>query len=243
MASANPWFRMYSEFSHDPKVQMMTEAMQRRYMMLMCMRCSNTLVTLHETEVAFHLRITEQELAETKALFVQKGFIDSSWNLLNWGKRQMLSDTSNVRVARHRALQKEKQQEQGNGDVTLQKRKSNVLDTEEIRRDKNKKNTKATVVATPDGVSQKVWSDFLKTRKTKVTDTAIDGIRREAERAGITLETALETCCARGWQSFRSDWLRETKNGQPVNKQTALEDRNRAVAERWASRGMLPGAI
>lgn len=97
---------MYSEFSHDPKVQMMTEAMQRRYMMLMCMRCSNTLVTLHETEVAFHLRITEQELAETKALFVQKGFIDSSWNLLNWEKRQMLSDTSNVRVARHRALQK-----------------------------------------------------------------------------------------------------------------------------------------
>ncbi len=224
MASANPWFRMYSEFSHDPKVQMMTEAMQRRYMMLMCMRCSNTLVTLHETEVAFHLRITEQELAETKALFVQKGFIDSSWNLLNWEKRQMLSDTSNVRVARHRALQKEKQQEQGNGDVTLQKRKSNVLDTEEIRRDKNKKNTKATVVATPDGVSQKVWSDFLKTRKTKVTDTAIDGIRREAERAGITLETALETSCARGWQSFKAEWLHGEKPGPP-------------------SGGLLPGAI
>jgi hypothetical protein len=43
---SNPWFRMYSEFAHDPKVQMMTEVMQRRYIMLMCMRCSNAIVTV-----------------------------------------------------------------------------------------------------------------------------------------------------------------------------------------------------
>lgn len=96
--------------------------------------------------------------------------------------------------------------------------------------------------APPDGVSPKVWADFLKTRKTKVTDTAIDGIRREADKAGISLETALETSCARGWQSFRADWMREGANGQPINKQTALEDRNRAVAQRWASRGNQTGA-
>ena len=65
---SSPWFRLYSEFAHDPKVQMMTEVMQRRYIMILCMRCSNTLVTLHETEVAFHLRISNAELAETKAL-------------------------------------------------------------------------------------------------------------------------------------------------------------------------------
>ena len=43
------WFRLYSEFSTDPKVQMMPEALQRRYVMLMCMRCSNVLATLHAT--------------------------------------------------------------------------------------------------------------------------------------------------------------------------------------------------
>ena len=42
---ANPWLRMYAEFAHDPKVQMMLEVMQRRYIMLMCMRCSNAPVT------------------------------------------------------------------------------------------------------------------------------------------------------------------------------------------------------
>lgn len=142
---SNPWFRMYSEFSHDPKVQMMSEAMQRRYIMFMCLRCSNSLVTLHETEIAFHLRISETDMAETKSLFVSKGFIDKDFNLLNWEKRQFASDTSNARVAKHRALQKEKQNDAGNVDVTLLKRNVNALDTEQNRTDTDKKKESSTV--------------------------------------------------------------------------------------------------
>ena len=235
---SNPWFRMYSEFSHDPKVQMLSEAMQRRYIMVMCMRCSNALVTLHEKEIAFHLRITEQELAETKALFVSKGFIDSDWNLLNWEKRQMPSDTSNARVAKHRALSKAKQEDACNVTEPLPKQEGNAL--EEIRVDKkrvDKKNT-ATAVAPPDGVSQKVWADFLKTRKTKVTDTAIDGIRREADKAGISLETALETSCARGWQSFRAEWMREGVNATktPISFKQSDDDIGMARWEEMTGR-------
>ena len=141
---ANPWFRMYAEFAHDPKVQMLSEAMQRRYMMIMCMRCSNALVTLHETEIAFHLRISESDLAETKALFVSKGFINADWELLNWEKRQFSSDTSNARVAKHRLLLKEKQEAPSNGNVTLLKRKSNALDTDtDTDTDTDKKDTNA----------------------------------------------------------------------------------------------------
>ncbi len=36
---SNAWFRLYHEFSADPKVQMLSEADQRRYIMLLCMRC------------------------------------------------------------------------------------------------------------------------------------------------------------------------------------------------------------
>ena len=154
---ANPWFRMYAEFATDPKVQMMTETMQRRYVMLLCMRCSNDLVTLHDEEVAFQLRISAEEMAETKALFIKKGFVDSAWNVLNWDKRQFASDTSNARVAKHRALQKEKQKEQGNGDVTLQKQKANALDTDtdtDIKEDKSSlsASTNPTDDETDDGV-------------------------------------------------------------------------------------------
>lgn len=126
---SNPWFRMYAEFAHDPKVQMLSETMQRRYVMLMCMRCSNGIVTLHETEIAFHLRITDAELANTKALFISKGFIDDEWNLLNWDKRQFKSDSSAERVSRHRANKKEV----SNADVTLHEIKCNALDTEQIQ--------------------------------------------------------------------------------------------------------------
>lgn len=131
---ANPWFRMYSEFANDPKVQMMNEAMQRRYVMIMCMRCSNDLVTLHETEIAFHLRITEDELEETKSLFIRKGFVDEDWNVLNWDKRQFVSDSSSARVARHRRNKKES----GNDGETLQKQDSNVIEQIQNRTDTDK---------------------------------------------------------------------------------------------------------
>jgi uncharacterized protein YdaU (DUF1376 family) len=67
-------------------------------------------------------------------------------------------------------------------------------------------------VATPEGVTDSVWQDWLSLRKTKkaaVTQTAIDGIAREASKAGVSLQTALETCCARGWTGFKADWLKE----------------------------------
>ena len=127
---SNPWFRMYAEFAHDPKVQMLTEVMQRRYVMLMCMRCSNALVTLQADEIAFHLRIDAAQLEETKTLFLAKGFINEAWELLNWEKRQFSSDTSAQRVAKHRAAKKAAEEAARNGHVTLPQQKSNALDTD-----------------------------------------------------------------------------------------------------------------
>lgn len=62
-------------------------------------------------------------------------------------------------------------------------------------------------LATPDGVSSSVWSDFLAVRKAPMTQAALDGIQREAEKAGWGLEDALKKCCTRGWQSFKADWV------------------------------------
>jgi hypothetical protein len=102
---SNPWFRMYHEWDSDPKVQMMSEPMQRRLVMLFCLQCKGE--TLHETELAFHWRISEEELAKTKALFTSKGFIDENWNLANWNRRQFLSDSSTDRVRRFRSGKKQ----------------------------------------------------------------------------------------------------------------------------------------
>jgi uncharacterized protein YdaU (DUF1376 family) len=69
---------------------------------------------------------------------------------------------------------------------------------------------KATVVATPVGVSQSVWDDFKTLRKAKkapITQRAIDGLIAEAKKANWTLEQALIECCVRGWQAFKAEWV------------------------------------
>jgi hypothetical protein len=73
----------------------------------------------------------------------------------------------------------------------------------------------------PLNVSQSVWDDFIVIRnkvKKPFTETALKIIQRESQKAGLTLEQALETCCARGWQGFESSWVQKdsnlTKTGQ-----------------------------
>lgn len=111
---ANPWFRMYAEFATDPKVQMMSEANQRRFIMLLCLRCSNDDETLRDDEVAFQLRISEDEWTQTKAAFLAKGLINESNTPAAWDKRQFVSDSSAERVRKHREKKKEAVKRQRN---------------------------------------------------------------------------------------------------------------------------------
>lgn len=81
---------------------------------------------------------------------------------------------------------------------------------EHTNEQKNTARARLPALAKPDGVSQQTWSDWLQLRKTlkaAVTQTAIDGIAREAALAGYTLEQALVTCCANGWRGFKAAWV------------------------------------
>jgi uncharacterized protein YdaU (DUF1376 family) len=86
-----------------------------------------------------------------------------------------------------------------------------TINQEPLTNNQKPKREKATVVATPEGVSDSVWQDFLKIRKAKkalVTQTVIAGIQKQADEVGWTLEAALTECVVRGWQSFRADWVK-----------------------------------
>lgn len=130
------WFRMYAEFASDPKVQMLSECYQRRYMMLLCLRCSNGDVTLQDTEVAFQLRIDVTEWMQTKGVLVEKNLINDSNQPTSWDKRQFASDSSAERVARHRANKKE----QCNVTVTPPEKEK---ETEKESKKENKTNVEA----------------------------------------------------------------------------------------------------
>jgi uncharacterized protein YdaU (DUF1376 family) len=86
--------------------------------------------------------------------------------------------------------------------------------TEHITQDTEHKK-KATVVATPVGVSETVWQDFVKHRKAKkaqVTQTVIDGIANQAQIAGWSLDDALREVVLRNWQSFKAEWVADKQN-------------------------------
>ena len=103
-------------------------------------------------------------------------------------------------------------------DTTVQKSGASVIPPTPTPTPTPIKNTATQSIAPPDGVSISVWQDFQKLRKTKkapLTETSLAGIKREAEKAGWSLDAALQECCARGWQSFKADWV--------VAKQSAPE--------------------
>jgi hypothetical protein len=204
---ANPWFRLYSEFAHDPKIQMLSEAMQRRYVMLMCLRCSEVLETLHETEIAFQLRLSTDELDETKKLFISKNFIDKHWNLLNWDKRQFVSDSSTMRVAKHR----NKKKQVGNADETLQKHPSNAIDTDtDTEQIQKKVNNKRGSRLAQDWFLNKSMGDWATQERPdlnvrEVAEQFKDYWVAQAGQKGVKLD----------WDATWRNWIRNTKAVKP----------------------------
>jgi uncharacterized protein YdaU (DUF1376 family) len=78
--------------------------------------------------------------------------------------------------------------------------------------------------SSPEGVSLEVWQDFVQQRKTKkaaITETAIKGIEREANKAGMTLNAALQEICARGWTGFKAEWMQKGNKTEHQLRQDA----------------------
>lgn len=61
-----------------------------------------------------------------------------------------------------------------------------------------------------DGLDPQIVSDFKAMRskqRAAITKTAIDGISREAKKAGLTLSDAMTMCIERNWRGFKAEWL------------------------------------
>ncbi|MBT9462541.1 hypothetical protein [Hydrogenophaga sp.] len=74
-----------------------------------------------------------------------------------------------------------------------------------------RKRSTAAGVGRPDDVAEQTWVDWLALRKAKkapVTETVVDGARREAVTAGLPLDAFLQVWCMRGSQGLQADWLK-----------------------------------
>lgn len=259
---ANPWFRMYSEFASDPKVQMLSETDQRRFVMLLCLRCSNVSQPLQDDEVAFQLRISNEVWLQTKQVLMEKGLIDEESKPCAWDKRQYISDVSTRRVLKHR----EKKKRECNVSVTAP---DTDADTEAqadselkvafpqqadevlgVLEEKSKKGpsrrSSALSVAdlVRDGVSEQAAVELLalrQQRKAPLMPLAWRAFQQEAQVLGWTMDQVVQECLARGWLGFKAQWVVNSSGGAQAgvvvagtfNKQIALEQRNAAVAREW----------
>jgi uncharacterized protein YdaU (DUF1376 family) len=113
-------------------------------------------------------------------------------------------------IARYRA---KIEQASKAGKVSAERRFSKgSTDVQLNKKQETRNNSKA--ITPPDGVSVEVWNEFVthrKAKKARVTPLVIDGIAKQAAKAGWTLENALKEIIVRNWQSFNADWVKDSK--------------------------------
>lgn len=87
---------------------------------------------------------------------------------------------------------------------TINNIKNNIQNT-------NKKNTKKSVLdlLADFGITGQLADDFITHRKAckaPITETALKGFQREADKAGIHLAEAITISIERNWRGFKSEW-------------------------------------
>lgn len=70
---------------------------------------------------------------------------------------------------------------------------------------------------------------YRKAKKSPLTPTAWKGIQREAEKAGWSITEAVEETMTRGWQSFKADWVAQTKTSGAASKRRHVVNPVRAA--------------
>ncbi len=171
-------------------------------------------------EVAYFLRADEDDVGTILAALASAGRLAGDC-VVKWGDRQFQSDRSKTRVAAHRERKRAELggcdggETPGNTDVTLQVVSCNAPETEAETETKEEENRgRERPVLCPVGVETETFKDFKRQRKTAFTPTALNRFEKEADRAGWTLQAAFEEAVARGWQSFKADWVKESTNGK-----------------------------
>jgi len=219
----NPWFRMYSDFIYDEKIEFLAFEDQRHFVFLLCMKNLGLLdkeypsEAMRERVIAKRLGLVGEALIGAKTRLLEACLIDEDWQPTAWDKRQFVSDADEShaeRQRRYRERQKMKRYGDVTRDVTVTRADTDTdtdTDTEQKEQKQRAPRFDAQAHLVSIGVDASIAADWIhhrKTLKASPTLTAIDGIAKESERAGISLSDALSVCCQRGWRGFKAEWVK-----------------------------------
>lgn len=91
----------------------------------------------------------------------------------------------------------------------------------------------------PADVDPQVWDDWLALRTEKrapVTATVLNEARRQAVKAGLSLERFLAIWCTRGSQGLDASWLSADERGDALLSAESLRERDERLAAEEVAR-------
>lgn len=128
-----PWFRFYTEWVHDPKVQTLDYEQQRHMVALMCLKGDGTIDSLPDDPdkadalMAYALGVTLVTARDIKKCHSDNLFLSHGWQIRKWSDRQYRSDSSRLRTRKYR--EKLKSKNGGFGPKTSHHSHSDVTET------------------------------------------------------------------------------------------------------------------
>jgi hypothetical protein len=211
------WFRLYHRIVDDEKLRLLAFEDRWHFVALCCLKADGLIDTpndnLRSRKIAVKLGVQLRELDEIGRRLQEVDLVDENLSPVAWDELQYKSDNSTNRVKKYREKQQRNTtKRECNVSVTGQETDTDT-DTE-VNTNVLTAKRRSVSASKPDGFPDQLWKDWKNHRKAVFTETALKGIQREAALAGWTLEAAITEAIERGWQGFKSEWVKEQRNGK-----------------------------
>jgi len=167
---------------------------------------TKTCMARNEEEINAIKYVLENFFTKTEDGYVQKRAMAELNQYKSNGEKR--SYASNVRWAKH------KNKDSDANAMQMDSTSNANQETQTIKQETD------TPFVKPLDVSQNIWEEYMRLRKAQnkpISELNIKAFRREAARAGISLNGVLTHCVENSWISFKSEWLgKKVKEEQPT---------------------------
>lgn len=219
-----PWLRLYVEIVDDDKLGLLAFEDRWHYVALLCCKRAGLLDAdcddqLLRRRVAYKLGLAVREMEEVLRRISEVGLVDKeTMQPLGWEERQFISDTDPTATDRKR---RQRERENGVTDVSRVTPVTVTRTETETETDLETPKAKASAPSArkmleEEGLPKELILDFLRVRqkiKAEFTPTALKGFKREADKAGISLEDAIRIATESSWRGFKAEWLKPEQRG------------------------------
>jgi len=211
--------------SHTSHLSEMEDLVYRR--LLDWYYLHETPIPLNESEVSRQIRMRSH--TESIAIVLQEYFerTEDGWIHHRANKEIAKADEKSEKAS---ASAKARWSKKDANALPTQSESNATHNTLPITQDiEHKTQKKATIVACPLDVRDQVWKDWVALRKSKkapITETVIEGARKEAFKLNWPLDKFLVEWCTRGSQGLKAEWITTAKPNPADNIRLTVPSKN-----------------